>query len=204
MGPGEPGFNEAAAYRCGKLPRRRRGRGRRCSRFNEAAAYRCGKLGVVEVRRPERRASMRPQHIAAENGPGAAPSFGPRLRRFNEAAAYRCGKRRAATSSRRAGARFNEAAAYRCGKPEGLRFREVIAQLASMRPQHIAAENSRTADAGSRSSPRFNEAAAYRCGKRGRRGGGRRRPARFNEAAAYRCGKQPLQIRLEAPGGGLQ
>ena len=37
-------------------------------RFNEAAAYSCGKRhGILNCRIRQRRASMRPQHIAAEN-----------------------------------------------------------------------------------------------------------------------------------------
>ena len=138
----DPGFNEAAAYRCGKPPRTRYIPARCSARFNEAAAYRCGKprwrarrsawsgcfneaaayrCGKPEaVARPEIAqidASMRPQHIAAENLPGRARRASG-TGRFNEAAAYRCGKHRRATGRRRL-------------------------QPASMRPQHIAAENER-------------------------------------------------------------
>ncbi len=60
------GFNEAAALRCGILARRRR-TGARLSRFNEAAALRCGiHAHALDVARIAFRASMRPQHFAAE------------------------------------------------------------------------------------------------------------------------------------------
>jgi len=84
---------------------------------------------------------MGPQHIAAENSrvaEEAARVYGG----FNGAAAHRCGKRciMRSTPSRRW--RFNGAAAHRCGKlfavVEGL----PLAVVASMGPQHIAAENS--------------------------------------------------------------
>ena len=61
-----PGFNEAAAYHCGK--RRNPSRWRAtiwC--FNEAAAYHCGKPGFALEHQRRRPASMRPQHITAEN-----------------------------------------------------------------------------------------------------------------------------------------
>ena len=62
--------------------------------FNEAAAYHCGKRARQMRLRHERRvASMRPQHITAENlgvgGRRAGAGVG-----FNEAAAYHCGKPR--------------------------------------------------------------------------------------------------------------
>ena len=111
-------FNEAAAYRCGK----RRLTWRACANFggfNEAAAYRCGKRGGVRAVDRLRRASMRPQHIAAENAAGRRQPV-RRPGGFNEAAAYRCGKPGTSRSSRpRHPARFNEAAAYRCGKRLG-------------------------------------------------------------------------------------
>ena len=86
---------------------------------------------------------------------------------------------------------FNEAAAYHCGKPRERRVEDLPFDPASMRPQHITAEN----PARRRGRPRasadgFNEAAAYHCGKpTGRRARGRRGRTRFNEAAAYHCGK---------------
>ena len=46
---------------------------RRDPRFNEAAAYRCGKLVAPRGGHPSSVASMRPQHIAAENV-GARPA----------------------------------------------------------------------------------------------------------------------------------
>ena len=88
------------------------------TRFNEAAAYHCGKRVLAVPAHPARQtASMRPQHITAENRlqiPAAGIPFG----RFNEAAAYHCGKRGvSAPPARRT-------------------------PPASMRPQHITAENS--------------------------------------------------------------
>ena len=60
-------------------------------RFNEAAAYHCGKRRRRSGSNPERLASMRPQHITAENEDG--PQLGGRdAVSFNEAAAYHCGK----------------------------------------------------------------------------------------------------------------
>ena len=61
--------------------------------FNEAAAYHCGKRGPdAQGDACVAGASMRPQHITAEN---AGAMLGGRHwgRRFNEAAAYHCGKR---------------------------------------------------------------------------------------------------------------
>ena len=40
---------------------------RPAARFNEAAAYHCGKLRLGAARERDRAASMRPQHITAEN-----------------------------------------------------------------------------------------------------------------------------------------
>ena len=59
--------------------------------FNEAAAYHCGKLVHREGCKRKSDASMRPQHITAENHKLLAPND---VRRpgFNEAAAYHCGK----------------------------------------------------------------------------------------------------------------
>ena len=73
-GPGDPlrtaSFNEAAAYHCGK-PGYSRSRALRLVRFNEAAAYHCGKrVGPVSPMRRQQ-ASMRPQHITAENWSGS-------------------------------------------------------------------------------------------------------------------------------------
>ena len=65
----------------------------------------------------QRPASMRPQHITAENLVGAY-------------------------AANRAIGRFNEAAAYHCGKLAGVADGRVRAG-ASMRPQHITAENLR-------------------------------------------------------------
>ena len=62
------------------------------SGFNEAAAYHCGK--PVMRPQPEHRsldASMRPQHITAENG-HITGTHSLEARGFNEAAAYHCGK----------------------------------------------------------------------------------------------------------------
>ena len=61
--------------------------------------------------------------------------------RFNEAAAYHCGKPAWTCGSGGPMASFNEAAAYHCGKRERRRRAEARAQGASMRPQHITAEN---------------------------------------------------------------
>ena len=86
-------------------------------------------------------ASMRPQHITAEN------------HYFEH---IRISKHR----------RFNEAAAYHCGK-RGIWWDLVgTGGIASMRPQHITAENRARAPARRRRACRFNEAAAYHCGKR--------------------------------------
>ena len=40
----QSGFNEAAAYHCGKHATRRASTSRSAGGFNEAAAYHCGKL----------------------------------------------------------------------------------------------------------------------------------------------------------------
>ena len=136
--PPRPGFNEAAAYHCGKLLAEQVYEHSRPG-FNEAAAYHCGKrcerarlLAVGEASmRPQHitaenedecrqdpdgnGASMRPQHITAENG-GTRPEHPSTPPGFNEAAAYHCGKRGAWYGALRAAAGFNEAAAYHCGK----------------------------------------------------------------------------------------
>ena len=110
-------FNEAAAYHCGKPRAHTQSQARR-RRFNEAAAYHCGKQAaqVAEA--------------------GAARSF-------NEAAAYHCGKHVAAGRITPAGVRFNEAAAYHCGKLRNSQIERQADEVASMRPQHITAENRR-------------------------------------------------------------
>ena len=156
---------------------------------------------------------MRPQHITAENARHAVCRLAAGGR-FNEAAAYHCGKLSTCGMIHTPSRRFNEAAAYHCGK----QVTETLALLdvghASMRPQHITAENPKPRAAAGRTRASFNEAAAYHCGKRGgeRRRGQRSAPAsmrpqhitaenshrwrrrrrrmsRFNEAAAYHCGK---------------
>ena len=130
---------------------------------------------------------MRPQHITAENGPimcTMACAGG----RFNEAAAYHCGKHARVDAIGVSVGRFNEAAAYHCGKhftsgassgaggasmrpqhitAENARRRRVRGARgrASMRPQHITAENSSSSVYAAVRFLCFNEAAAYHCGK---------------------------------------
>ena len=84
---------------------------------------------------------MRPQHITAENHRAAnARIVSPPG--FNEAAAYHCGKPHALEIGQpRRRPRFNEAAAYHCGKPSSPAVDGGRAEGASMRPQHITAEN---------------------------------------------------------------
>ena len=60
-------FNEAAAYHCGKRRHGAELRSLGAARFNEAAAYHCGKHQLVDQVDRECNASMRPQHITAEN-----------------------------------------------------------------------------------------------------------------------------------------
>ena len=60
--------------------------------FNEAAAYHCGKRGDPVGELGVSRASMRPQHITAEN-PSPVIKLADWWWCFNEAAAYHCGKR---------------------------------------------------------------------------------------------------------------
>ena len=60
--------------------------------FNEAAAYHCGKPAGRAAEEESPLASMRPQHITAEN-PGATRDQMRYALCFNEAAAYHCGKR---------------------------------------------------------------------------------------------------------------
>ena len=86
--------------------------------------------------------------------------------------------------------RFNEAAAYHCGKRDDLVEVGGGRAHASMRPQHITAENAWCTLSGRQPTRRFNEAAAYHCGKRPGRGRSGRRRRGFNEAAAYHCGKR--------------
>ena len=141
-------------------------------------------------------ASMRPQHITAENR--TEQRVLPRSPvRFNEAAAYHCGKPRGWIRRPGTGSSFNEAAAYHCGKPRGTRwspattscFNEAAAyhcgkprtggvgvageRAASMRPQHITAENRSVGRWPLSGGGRFNEAAAYHCGKPWTRAPGR-------------------------------
>ena len=82
---------------------------------------------------------MRPQHITAENQARTLRSVTGRSR-FNEAAAYHCGKRTHLTGGQRPDRGFNEAAAYHCGKLV-IDTDDDGAWVASMRPQHITAEN---------------------------------------------------------------
>ena len=85
-------------------------------------------------------ASMRPQHITAENPPAPA-SRHTSSAGFNEAAAYHCGKHTLSGAAPPRPHCFNEAAAYHCGKqPREIQV-GVQHGLASMRPQHITAEN---------------------------------------------------------------
>ena len=197
--------------------------------FNEAAAYHCGKHGEEPIRvtgsslasmRPQhitaendgagddvaalRRASMRPQHITAEN---EVTMVLPKMRDgcFNEAAAYHCGKPGTFHSGqRRSIYGFNEAAAYHCGKHRIDRLYPFNDPKASMRPQHITAENVFGGDDDPRSGEGFNEAAAYHCGKPNRRRYRRCPPCSFNEAAAYHCGKPGLGLNLLSNAGKLQ
>ena len=83
---------------------------------------------------------MRPQHITAENNtrPPASCVFSGC---FNEAAAYHCGKLESADAGKVRTWCFNEAAAYHCGKRRRPAGRDQIRRAASMRPQHITAEN---------------------------------------------------------------
>ena len=109
--------------------------------FNEAAAYHCGKRPSRSSGAPEpRAASMRPQHITAEN-PGRTAAHRPNPPRFNEAAAYHCGKRGLRILHADNAVGFNEAAAYHCGKQVTVRGSMMTEGGASMRPQHITAEN---------------------------------------------------------------
>ena len=204
-------FNEAAAYHCGKHRARDGVRGpQRASMRPQHITAENPEGRIARLR--QHRASMRPQHITAENWP---EGLLPRCRRcgFNEAAAYHCGKPGRPARGRCAWTSFNEAAAYHCGKlgdrraREGIRwgFNEAAAyhcgkhdvvgrhaagvECASMRPQHITAENMLRSGRARPGPGRFNEAAAYHCGKRHRAGSSSARPCGFNEAAAYHCGK---------------
>ena len=109
-------------------------------------------------------ASMRPQHITAENSRRSCDHREPR-RCFNEAAAYHCGKPGRPRPSPRRPRRFNEAAAYHCGKREADSRVPSAQAHASMRPQHITAENVESIPRTGRRTSGFNEAAAYHCGK---------------------------------------
>ena len=133
-------FNEAAAYHCGKPGASARGWRSGPTSFNEAAAYHCGKPATDGLAAPDQRASMRPQHITAENMPvipQTAAAVGASMRpqhitaenmNYERLIIHNCGC-------------FNEAAAYHCGKPVvGVESNETV-ETASMRPQHITAEN---------------------------------------------------------------
>ena len=110
-------------------------------------------------------ASMRPQRVAAENSWSPRSTWPPRSS-FHEAAACRCGKRRfAGAANCSAGDRFHEAAACRCGKPLAGSAPCARALAASMRPQRVAAENTRYSAGGIDRCRCFHEAAACRCGK---------------------------------------
>ena len=193
------GFNEAAAYHCGKhvgdaLRRARAG----------AASMRPQHITAENMHRDpdqgrDRYASMRPQHITAENVP-CGRSSATSTACFNEAAAYHCGKpARPRHPTAPAASCFNEAAAYHCGKPvrtttrssRETRFNEAAAY-------HCGKPTSRREPC--QPPNRFNEAAAYHCGKRTRRSGCLIRHRSFNEAAAYHCGKL-TRGRGEAHGG---
>ena len=63
---------------------------------------------------------------------------------------------------------------------------------ASMRPQHITAENGSAIITSPPPGDSFNEAAAYHCGKHGCLRKLIKRIQGFNEAAAYHCGKRAL------------
>ena len=107
---------------------------------------------------------MRPQHITAENAAEIVNRFSTTCC-FNEAAAYHCGKLWSGISTHAGSGRFNEAAAYHCGKPQSRLPAGPHVLAASMRPQHITAENG-CGECVARHSPAgFNEAAAYHCGK---------------------------------------
>ena len=83
---------------------------------------------------------MRPQHITAENIPFLRNLDDAQVS-FNEAAAYHCGKRPCRRGRATSATGFNEAAAYHCGKPAAAIEEKPARRLASMRPQHITAEN---------------------------------------------------------------
>ena len=88
-----------------------------------------------------------------------------RMGSFNEAAAYHCGKRPSICRPSARPAGFNEAAAYHCGKRPRTAAAGRARGDASMRPQHITAENARTSLSTCWTQSGFNEAAAYHCGK---------------------------------------
>ena len=166
MGMIPRGFNEAAAYHCGKLSCRGAYPASSGKCFNEAAAYHCGKRGARDAPHGGRRAaSMRPQHITAENRAGLVLWAG-----------------RLEASMRPQHITAENVPCPHAAWPS---------RFASMRPQHITAENWLHLRPGQRLPGCFNEAAAYHCGKlpyhvmRSRGGAG------FNEAAAYHCGKLP-------------
>ena len=159
---GTNSFNEAAAHRRGKHEMGAAKHGG-LGGFNEAAAHRRGKRSGRLMTDEEKKASMRPRLIAAENnvfkrtgGRTTRASMRPRLiaaenamfscrassraPSFNEAAAHRRGKPEPCSLCCSRGRGFNEAAAHRRGKPLRRRGVEQFAN-ASMRPRLIAAEN---------------------------------------------------------------
>ena len=160
------GFNEAAAYHCGKpAGRGAAGPAQGASMRPQHITAENGECDGRDAGGVEGAASMRPQHITAENARPARPR-GDRRGCFNEAAAYHCGKPRAQRAPGACNrASFNEAAAYHCGKPAQQRRAQPAGRRASMRPQHITAENTRLRGTDRGGRQRFNEAAAYHCGK---------------------------------------
>ena len=147
---------------------------------------------------------MRPQHITAEN-PFPHGHDGDVAGRFNEAAAYHCGKRGKIGKKGKRRICFNEAAAYHCGKRDDRLEEWRAVPGASMRPQHITAENRRD-DHGRRIGvllasmrPQHITAENVPGPRVGRLG-----PGCFNEAAAYHCGKRRSRPRDTWPTRRLQ
>ena len=85
-------------------------------------------------------ASMRPQHITAENE-GARAARGDRGRASMRPQHITAENLRRDVSLAESRAGFNEAAAYHCGKQIRRHGNEHLLTAASMRPQHITAEN---------------------------------------------------------------
>ena len=157
--------------------------------FNEAAAYHCGKPSVASTARPDRRyASMRPQHITAENmfclcrpclavRASMRPQHITAENRWSEAdtpspsvaASMRPQHITAENAVRRPARSPGPAASMR---PQHITAenwvrgsRPPVRDAASMRPQHITAENDASPFEVEEAEERFNEAAAYHCGK---------------------------------------